>query len=114
MTRRHRIFILVLLSYLAGIGLLLNNVLSDLDPRYRESAEDSLVESAQLMASLMEQDVQGGVINTAKVDAMFRAVYVRQFEAQIFSFTKNRVELRLVVTDRAGRVLYDSGSGHRC
>lgn len=108
MTRRHRIFILVLLSYLAGIGLLLNNVLSDLDPRYRESAEDSLVESAQLMASLMEQDVQGGVINTAKVDAMFRAVYVRQFEAQIFSFTKNRVELRLVVTDRAGRVLYDS------
>ncbi len=108
MTRRHRFFILVLLSYLAGIGLLLNNVLSDLDPRYREAAEDSLVESAQLMASLVEQDVQSGVINTAKVDAMFRAVYVRPFEAKIFSFTKNRVELRLVVTDVAGRVLYDS------
>jgi two-component system sensor histidine kinase CreC len=39
---------------------------------------------------------------------LFKSVYARQFEAQIFSLTKRRVELRLYVTDRSGHVLFDS------
>jgi two-component system sensor histidine kinase CreC len=108
MTKRNRIFIGILLIYAAGIAFVLYRVLADLDPRYRESAEESLVETAQIMASLVEQDVQGGAIDVSRLQPLFKSVYARNFEAQIFSVTKRRVELRMYVVDRSGRVLYDS------
>jgi two-component system sensor histidine kinase CreC len=107
-SKRNRIFLGILLIYAAGIAFLLYRVLADLDPRYRESAEESLVETAQVMASLVEQDVRDGAIDTARLEPLFKSVYARQFEARIFSMTKQRVELRLYVTDRSGKVLYDS------
>ena len=108
MSKRNRIFIGILLIYAVGIAFVLYRVVSDLDPRYRESAEESLVETSQLMASLIEQDVQGGVIDTARLEPLFRTAYERRFSAQIFSVTKTRIELRAYVTDKAGLVLYDS------
>ncbi|HEY1228104.1 MAG TPA: hypothetical protein VGF26_12380 [Ramlibacter sp.] len=78
-SKRNRIFIGILLIYAIGIAFQLFRVLADLDPRYRESAEESLVESAQVMASLVEQDVRGGAIDPARLDALFKSVYARQF-----------------------------------
>ncbi|RYF35209.1 MAG: two-component system sensor histidine kinase CreC [Comamonadaceae bacterium] len=108
MSRRTRIFIGILLIYTAGIAFLLYRVVLDIDPRYRESAEESLVETTQLMASLVEQDVIAGAINTARLEPIFRSLYAREFSAQIYNLHKNRVELRAYVTDRNGRVLFDS------
>jgi len=107
-TSRTRIFIGILLIYTAGIAFLLYRVVIDIDPRYRESAEESLVEASQLMASLVEQDVIAGAINTARLEPLFRSVYARQFSAQIYNLHKRHVELRMYVTDRNGRVLFDS------
>lgn len=106
--KRNRIFLGILLIYLAGTAFLLYRVLADLDPRYRESAEESLVETSQLLATLVEQDVRDGAIDTARIEPLFHSLYARRFEARIFSLEKTRVELRLYVTDRSGRVLYDS------
>lgn len=108
MSKRSRVFLAILLIYVAGTAFLLYRVLADVDPRYRESAEESLVETAQLLASLVEQDVRAGAIDTSRLDPLFRSVYAREFEARIFSVTKDKVELRLLVTDRTGRVLFDS------
>lgn len=108
MSKRSRIFVAVLLIYVAGTAFLLYRVLADLDPRYRESAEESLVETAQLVASLVEQDVRDGAIDTTRLGPLFESLYARRFEARIFSHVKTRVDLRLVVTDRQGRVLFDS------
>ncbi|HEX7890920.1 MAG TPA: two-component system sensor histidine kinase CreC [Ramlibacter sp.] len=108
MSKRSRVFVALLLIYAAGTAFLLYRVLADLDPRYRESAEESLVETAQVMASLVEQDVRDGRIDTARIGPLFQSVYAREFEARIFSVTKHKVELRLLVTDRDGRVLFDS------
>ena len=108
MSKRSRIFLVLLLIYLAGTGVLLYRVLADLDPRYRESAEESLVETAQLAATLVEQDVRDGAIDTRRLAPLFDALYARRFEARIFSHRKTHVELRLAVTDRHGRVLFDS------
>jgi two-component system sensor histidine kinase CreC len=107
-SKRSRVFIAVLLIYTAGTAFLLYRVLADLDPRYRESAEESLVETSQLLATLMEQDVRGGAIDVSRLQPLFDAVYARRFEARIFDVTKDRVELRMLVTDRTGRVLFDS------
>jgi two-component system sensor histidine kinase CreC len=111
-SRRTRIFIGILLIYTAGIAFLLYRVVADIDPRYRESAEESLVETSQLLASLVEQDVIAGAINTARLEPLFRSVYAREFSAQIYNLHKNRVELRVYVTDRSGRVMFDSLGRH--
>ncbi len=108
MSKRSRIFFGILLIYAAGIGFTLYRVVSDLDPRYRESAEESLVETSHLMATLIEQDVRDGAIDTARLEPLFKSLYAREFKAQIFSLTKTRIELRAYVTDRNGRVLFDS------
>ncbi|WP_234193581.1 two-component system sensor histidine kinase CreC [Pseudacidovorax sp. NFM-22] len=107
-SRRTRIFLAVLLIYVAGITWLLWRVVGDIDPRYRESAEEAQVEIAQLMATLIEQDVIAGAIDTRRLEPLFRALYAREFSAQIYNLHKQKVELRVYVTDRSGRVIYDS------
>ena len=108
MSKRTRIFIGILLIYTASIAFMLYRVVAELDPRYRESAEESLVETSQLLASLIEQDVRDGALDTTRLAPVFKSLYARRFNAQIFSFTKTRVELRAYVTDRSGRVVFDS------
>ena len=113
MSRRTRIFVGILLIYTAGIALLLYRVVSDIDPRYRESAEESLVDTANLMASLIEQDLQGNSIDPSRLAPLLRNLYARQFDAQIYGLRKTRVELRVYVTDDQGIVLFDSTGRHQ-
>lgn len=108
MSKRSRIFLVLLLVYALGMAFVLYRVVTDLDPRYRESAEESLVETSQLLASLVEQDVRDGLLDTARMDVLFKSTYARSFDAQIFSVKKNHVELRAYVTDAKGVVVFDS------
>ena len=108
MNKRTRIFIGILLAYALGVGWLLYRQLEDIDPRYRESAEESLVETAQLMATLIERHSADGTLQADALDPLFQAVYARRFEANIFGFRKTRVELRVTVSDRTGHVVFDS------
>jgi two-component system sensor histidine kinase CreC len=108
LSKRSRIFLGLLLIYAVGIAFVLYRVVSDLDPRYRESAEESLVETSQLLATLVEQEVHDGVIDTNHMESLFKAAYAREFDVQIFSVKKTRVELRAYVTDRRGVVVFDS------
>ncbi|HYE40712.1 MAG TPA: two-component system sensor histidine kinase CreC, partial [Ramlibacter sp.] len=57
---------------------------------------------------LVEQDVRGGSIDVARLKPLFDSLYARRFDARIFDLSKDRVELRMLVTDGAGRVLFDS------
>lgn len=108
MSRRSGLFIAVLLAYAVGVGLLMYRLLADIDPRYRESAEESQVETAHLLAALVEQHTAGGLIDAEALRPVFRAVYARGFSARIFDFEKTGVELQALVTDRSGRVVFDS------
>lgn len=107
-SKRSRVFIAVLLVYAVGTAFILYRVLADLDPRYRESAEESLVETSQLLATLVEQDVRAGRLDVTRLQPLFDALYARRFDARIFGVAKEKVELRLLVTDAGGRVLFDS------
>jgi two-component system sensor histidine kinase CreC len=112
LNKRNRIFIGILLAYALGVGLLMWRLLGDIDPRYRESAEESLVETAHLMASLIEQASPDGALDVQTLRPLFRTLYSRPVYANIFGFEKRRVELRVYVVDRAGRVVYDSLGRH--
>jgi two-component system sensor histidine kinase CreC len=108
MTKRTRIFIGILVAYALGVAFLMVRQLGDIDPRYRESAEDSLVETAQLMASLIENASPDGTLHVDALAPLFRAVYARRFVADIYGIEKTRVELRMTVVDRQGSVVFDS------
>ena len=108
MTKRTRIFIGILLAYAVGVGVLMYRLLGDIDPRYRESAEDSLVETAYLLASAIEQNSRDGALQPDMLRPVFQSLYARRFKADIYGVIKSRVELRAVVVDRGGRVLFDS------
>jgi two-component system sensor histidine kinase CreC len=107
-SRRSGLFLAVLLAYAIGVGLLMYRLLADIDPRYRESAEESLVETAHLLAALVEQHSGDGAVDAEVLRPMFREAYSRGFSARIFDFEKTGVELQALVVDRSGRVLFDS------
>ncbi len=107
-TRRTRIFIGILLAYAVGVGVLLYRLLGDIDPRYRESAEESLVETAHLLAATVESASADGVLRPEVLQPVFQSLYARRFKAEIFGFEKTRVELRVVIVDATGRVVFDS------
>ncbi|HTP72661.1 MAG TPA: two-component system sensor histidine kinase CreC [Burkholderiaceae bacterium] len=113
MTARTRVFVGILLVYALGVGVLMWRLLVDIDPRYRESAEESLVETAHLMAAMVEQRSGAGVpLDTEWLEPLFRDLYARRFEAEIFGVKKVSVELRAVVVDARGIVLFDSLGRH--
>jgi two-component system sensor histidine kinase CreC len=115
MTKRNRVFAAILLAYAIGVGWLMWRLLADIDPRYRESAEESLVETAHLMAAQIEQrwaeravSPAEPVIDVAVLEPLFRDLYARELDAEIFGFRKTRFELRMTVVDAQGVVLFDS------
>jgi two-component system sensor histidine kinase CreC len=108
MSRRARIFLALIAVYAIGMAALLYQLLADLDPRYRESAEEGLVETVQLLAAAIEQDVEGGALPADRMAGIFRDLYARRFSAQIYNLHKTRVELRAYVTNRHGTVVFDS------
>jgi two-component system sensor histidine kinase CreC len=106
--QRNRVFIAILLAWALGLALLMWRLLADIDPRYRESAEESLVETAHLMASLIEQQSVDGRIDAGLLRPVFDALAAKRIQADIFGFVKTRIELRASVVDADGRVLFDS------
>jgi two-component system sensor histidine kinase CreC len=107
-SKRTRIFIGILVAYALGVAFLMYRQLGDIDPRYRESAEDSLVDTAQLMAALVENASPDGALGVDSLEPVFRSLYARRFSADIYGVEKTRVELRMTVVDRQGTVVFDS------
>jgi two-component system, OmpR family, sensor histidine kinase CreC len=107
-TKRTRIFIGILVAYALGVGALMYRQLADIDPRYRESAEESMIETSQLLAALVENASRDGTLQPDVLQPVFESLYARRFKAEIYGVEKTRVELRLTVVDRTGRVVFDS------
>jgi len=108
MSRRTRILLGVLVVYVGAVVFLLYRVSLDIDPRYRESAEESLVDTANLLATLLERQAYGGVIQTEELERTLQHLSRRPLKAKIFQIEKTAVVLHVYVTDAAGTVLFDS------
>jgi two-component system sensor histidine kinase CreC len=108
MSRRSRLFAGIVVVYIAAVVLLIYRVSLDIDPRYRESAEESLVDTANLLATLLERQAYAGVIQTEELERTVEHLGKRPLDAQIFQIRKNAVVLHVYVTDSQGTVIYDS------
>jgi two-component system sensor histidine kinase CreC len=108
MSKRSRVFLGVILVYVAAVALLLARVSLDLDPRYRESAEESLVDTANLLATLLERQAYSGILQTEELERTLQHLSRRTLSAQIFNVEKTKVDLHVYVTDSSGTVVFDS------
>ena len=86
---------------------------SEVKPSAREVMEDALVDTANLIAEQATADLRAMPPGGTLVDSSLArevAAYRRRFvDIQIWGLHKRTLDLRVVVTDAAGRVVLDSG-----
>ncbi|MFA0812299.1 two-component system sensor histidine kinase CreC [Microbulbifer epialgicus] len=98
--------------YFVFVGLaswfVLNTVMEEIRPGVRQSTEETLVDTANLLAEILRDDVSSGNLAQSQLPALLEAYGRRQPQANIWGLTKSQVNHRIYVTDAKGRVLLDS------
>lgn len=80
-------------------------------PGVRQSVEETLVQTANLLAEMAGREMAAparGAAAVAGIEAVFQSYARRRFEARIYGVMKNDPDLRIYVTDHVGRVVFDS------
>lgn len=77
-------------------------------PGVRQSVEDMLVQTANLLAEAAASEAGAGKLNAEKIAKLFQSYRQRQFEARIYGVVRTRPDLRVYVTDTRGIVVFDS------
>lgn len=102
----------IFLVYFLFVGLagwfVLSTVMDEIRPGVRQSTEETLVDTANLLAELLGDDLRAGRLQQSSWQSLFQAYGQRQPQAQIGEVSKLAVNHRIYVTDAAGKVLLDS------
>ena len=106
----------ILLGYFVVVALaalLLAQVfVQQVKPGVRQTMEDTLVDTANLLAELARDDLLAGRIADGRFARGVRALGGRDIGADIWGFEKRRAQYRIYVTDARGIVVFDStGAG---
>jgi two-component system sensor histidine kinase CreC len=96
----------------AGYYFLISWMLSDVNVQPKKSMEESLVDTANILAAYLEQGIVDGKIYVSELGLIFNRVQKRKFSAGIYELTKKRINLDAYVTDKNGIVLFDSDGGN--
>lgn len=105
---RTRIFLAILLTMGIGFAVLVHWIISDLDPQFRKSTEEPQVDCALVLAAIASTQVENGVVNTLLFREALKNISSDITPARIYDFIKTTMDLRIYMTDAAGRVVFDS------
>ena len=107
-----RLGLRIFLVYALFIGLtgyfVLSTVMKEIRPGVRQSTEETLVDTANLLAEILREDVKNGTLGQSHWPELLKAYGNRQPGATIWGLAKNQVNHRIYVTDAKGTVLLDS------
>ena len=102
----------VLLGYFVIVALaawLLGNVfVQQVKPGVRQAMEDTLADTANVLAELATDDFLAGRIEDGRFAARVRALSGRDIGATIWGLRKHAADYRVYVTDARGIVVFDS------
>ncbi|MFN8389308.1 MAG: two-component system sensor histidine kinase CreC [Bdellovibrionota bacterium] len=101
-------FLSVLLILGVTVYYIVDAANSELKPRYREAVEENLADTANILALFLVEQAHGGALDTELLERVFTRAKDIRVGAQIYELVKDTIDLRISVTDGAGRVLYDS------
>lgn len=107
-----RIGLRILLGYFLIVALaaflLMRVFTQEIKPGVRQAMEDTLADTANVLAELATDDFLAGRIDDGRFAARVRALGARDIGANIWGFRKSQAEYRVYVTDAAGVVVFDS------
>lgn len=89
-----RLGIRIFLVYFLFVGLagyfLLNTVREQIRPVVRQSSEETLVDTANLLAEILHDDVKAGTLNQGRLPEVLKAYGSRSPGAQIWGWRRTR------------------------
>lgn len=107
-----RLGLRIFLVYFLFVGLtgwfVLRTVMDEIRPGVRQSSEETLVDTANLLAEVLREDVKRGTLDQSRLPEALRAYGSRSPQADIWGVSKTAVNHRIYVTDARGIVLLDS------
>lgn len=107
-----RIGLRILLGYFVIVAiaatLLARVFVQEVKPGVRQAMEDTLVDTANLLAGQARDDLLAGQIDGGRFAASVRELTDRDLGAEIWGFSKRRLSTRIYVTDAQGIVVFDS------
>lgn len=103
-----RVFLGYFLIVALAALLLARVFVAEVKPGVRQAMEDTLVDTANVLAELATDDLIAGRINDGNFARRVRALRGRDFGAEIWGFGKRASNYRLYVTDARGIVVFDS------
>ncbi len=102
----------VLLGYFLIVGLagyfVLNVFIEEVKPGVRQAMEETLIDTANVLAELAAPDLKTGRIASGAFAGALEAAGERDLEARVWGVTKSSLEYRVFVTDTKGVVVFDS------
>src|SRR5688572_33430821 len=103
-----RIFLGYFLIVALAALLLARVFVAEVKPGVRQAMEDTLVDSANVLAELATDDFVAGRIDDGRFAQRVRSLQGRDFGADIWGFDKRASATRIYVTDARGIVVFDS------
>lgn len=102
----------ILLGYFLVVGLaawfVLNVFVEEVKPGVRATLEDTLVDTAQLLAQLVVEDVKAGDLQHAALIGRLQNYVHRSVDVKISGVQKANLDYRIYITDLHGIVVFDS------
>jgi two-component system sensor histidine kinase CreC len=106
-----RIFLGYFLIVALAAWLLAQVFVAEVKPGVRQTMEDTLIDTANVLAELASDDFIAGRINDGDFAKRVRALAGRDYGARVWGFGKRTSEYRIYITDANGRVVFDSHGG---
>ena len=102
----------ILLSYFLVLGLsswlILTVVVEEIKPGVRATLEDTLIDTAQMLASLVSEEVASGKLSDSDLMKRLQNYVQRSVDANISGIHKTSLDYRIYITDSKGIVIFDS------
>jgi len=103
-----RIFICYIVIFAVCFYYPVDWMLTNLRTRYLEGVEDPLVDQANILAALVETEFEKDSFRPERLANVFQRVYQRRLDTRIYDLDKAGVDQWIYITDRNGRVIFDS------
>ena len=103
-----RIFLGYFLIVALAAFLLMRVFVAEVKPGVRQAMEDTLVDTANVLAELASADFLSGHIADGEFAKRVRALRSRKVDAEIWGLRKHGMSYRVYVTDARGIVVFDS------
>ena len=97
-----RIFLAYLLLFSLCLAYPLNWIGKTLSSRYREGVEDPLVDQANILAAVVEEEIRRQNFSPERWQEIFSRIHRRSLTARIYELDKDRVDSHIYITDHPG------------